>query len=79
MNIGSLTRNHTDSNELWGDTHSFSAAEKWVFAIETVLKMLKTFQHTSSIYGYRSYRDADTIYELYKYHQEVALSSKVSI
>lgn len=78
MHLGSLARNYTATTEIiWGDTHTFTAAEKWKFAIETVIKLLKSFHHASSIYEYDSYQDADTVYHLFKYHQEVSLSSKV--
>ena len=78
LHIGTLDRNCDFSSERWGDTHSFTPAEKWKFAIETIIKLLKSFNHNSTIYDYDSYTDADTVYQLFKYHQKVSLSSKVS-
>ncbi len=77
LGFGSLARDKSLSSK-WGDTHYFTNSEKWRFAIRSILKMLNTFNHVASVYEYASHPDADTLFNLYKYHQEICLCSKVT-
>ncbi|KAJ3302500.1 hypothetical protein HDV03_004923 [Kappamyces sp. JEL0829] len=75
LNQASLARSSLSSP--WGDTHSFSARSKWKFVIGSVIKLVKSFSHFSGIYQYAAHPDADVLFQLFKFHQEVCLSTKI--
>jgi hypothetical protein len=64
-----------------GDTHNMSPQERWWFAINSLNKLLATFDHQPSLFEKDIFTDqgptADFVFKLYKYVNNIVLSSKI--
>jgi hypothetical protein len=64
-----------------GDTHGMSPRERWWFAINSLNKLLATFDHQPSLFERDIFTDqgptADFVFRLYKYVNNIVLSSKI--